>query len=245
MRILVIEDNPAAREAIDVYLGRHGYQVVTAATGAAALAALDAAPHDLAILDLALPDMDGLALCRTLRARAGQLPILILTGRAGVEDELAGFAAAADDYLRKPAALPVLLARVRALARRAKFSGTADLVRLTGGVEIDLRAREVRRDGRAVRIGPRTFELLLWFVEHPGRVWSKPQLVDYVWGGERAPVHSTVEWHVSRIREALGDTGKVPRYLVTRPMHGYVMRADAVESGLPATRAARPEVLPG
>ncbi|MHB2022282.1 MAG: response regulator transcription factor [Mycobacteriales bacterium] len=226
MRILAVDDHQVTREALDVYLGRHGYQVSTASSGAEALAALEVSPIDLVILDLGLPDMDGLAVCQEIRRLPRYTPVLMLTARDSVDDELAGFAAAADDYLRKPAPMPVLLARVRALERGILRTATTDVVRLSEDVELDLRSREVRRGGDTVRLGRRAFDLLTWFLEHPGRVWSKQQLIDYVWGGEAPPVYSTVEWHVSRIREALGDTGREPKFLITRPTHGYLFRLE-------------------
>lgn len=227
MKILAVDDHQLTRQTLDVYLGRYGYEVLTAASGAEALATLEVTTVDLVILDLGLPDIDGLAVCRAIRQRPGYTPVLMLTARDSVDDELAGFDAAADDYLRKPAQLPVLLARVRALQRGILRTATTELVRFAGGEELDLRSRQVRRDGRVVRLAPRSFDLLTWFVEHPGRVWSKQQLIDYVWGCADPPVYSTVEWHVSQIREALGDLGR-PRYLLTRPHEGYLLVAEAL-----------------
>lgn len=228
MRILAVDDNVATREFLDVLLGRHGFSVRTAGSAAEALGVIDSEPIDLVILDLWLPDRDGLALCREIRARPRYVPVLMLTARDQVGDELAGFAAAADDYLRKPAEPEVLLARIRALQRVGRSGPTRETVQLSGGIQIDLRARELSRAGRVVPLGRRSFDLLVWFAEHPGRWWSKRQLVDYVWGGEDPPVESTVEWHINQIREALGDTGRELRYLQTRARVGYLMPEQVV-----------------
>ncbi|HVA59537.1 MAG TPA: response regulator transcription factor [Mycobacteriales bacterium] len=227
MRILAVDDHPPTLEFLDIYLGRHGYDVLTAASGTEALSLLDRQGVDLVVLDLGLPDIDGLAVCRELRRRPGYLPVLMLTARDTVADELSGFAAAADDYLRKPVLPEVLLARVRALERRAV---TRDVLRLVEGFELDLAMRELRRAGERVRLTPRSFDVLRFLCEHPGRLWSKNQLLFHVWGADGPADPSAVEWHVARIREALGDSGREFRFVLTRPHEGYVMPREVVLS---------------
>jgi DNA-binding response OmpR family regulator len=227
VRLLVVDDHPPTLEFLVDYLTEDGHQVYAAATGSEALAVAGRQHLDLVVLDLSLPDLDGLAVCRRLRAVPGRPPVLVLTARGGIDDELAGFAAAADDYVRKPVDPDVLLARIAALHRRAS-GGAGEVVRLVGGVEVDLALREVRRAGVRQPLGPKSFDILAFLVSHPGRVWSKRQLLDQTTDGD-LPDPDAVEWHVARIREALGDTGRHLRCLLTRPKVGYLVPREAVE----------------
>jgi DNA-binding response OmpR family regulator len=224
VRILAVDDHRPTLEFLDGFLGRHGYQVVVATTGTEALQLVDRERVDLVILDLRLPDIDGLTVCRELRERTEYLPVLMLTARDTTEDEIAGFDAAADDYVRKPVDPQVLLARIQALQRLAWRTRTKDTVALVDGIEVDLAMRCIRRpDDRDVRLRPRAFDLLVFLLEHPGRVWSKRQLLTYVWGDEGAATGSAVEHHIAAIRAALGDTGNEWRYVLTRGKEGYLL----------------------
>ena len=227
MRVLVVDDHRPTLEFLDGYLSGHGHRVLPADSGTQALTVAEEQAVDAVVLDLGLPDVDGLAVCRALRRRRGQLPILMLTARDRRDDELAGFAATADDYVRKPVDPPLLLARLTALHRRSQAQLGETTLRLIGGVEVDLGLREVRREGVRQPLGPKSFDVLAVLVTNPGRVWTKAQLLERAWGDD-LPGSQAVEWHISQVRGALGDTGRQLRYVLTRPRVGYLMPRDVL-----------------
>jgi DNA-binding response OmpR family regulator len=227
MRILVVDDEPALVSFLVPLLQWNSFEVEAAATGEAALRALDERRPDLVLLDVALPGMDGLQVCRAIRRRPGYLPVMLLTGRVGHDDELAGFAALADDYVTKPISPDSLLARIHAVLRLARAGDPARRVLRVGDLEIDLAAREVRRAGRAIALKPREFALLAFLAEHPGQVFGRTQLLAHVWGPDFAGDPATVTQHMSRLRLALEPDPNRPRHLLTRPGVGYRLARDA------------------
>jgi DNA-binding response OmpR family regulator len=224
VRVLVVEDEPALRSFLVPLLVRNGFAADAVGTGAEALAAVADRSPDLVLLDLTLPDLDGMHVCRALRRRPAYLPIVVLTGRDRREDELAAFAATVDDYVTKPFDPETLVARVRAVLRLA---GTRQLreARL-GDVVIDLAAREARRDGRSLALPPKEFDLLAFLLEHPGQVFGRSQLLDQVWGPDFAGDPHTVSVRMANLRSAVEPNPNRPRYLRTRVGVGYYLTPD-------------------
>ena len=219
-RILLIEDDPRLAEMVAEYLGEAGYRVSVADTGEAGLARLAREPHDAIVLDLMLPDTDGLAVCRRVRA-ASDTPILMLTARGDPMDRVVGLEMGADDYLPKPFAPRELLARLRAILRRRQ-PGAAPAVLRFGRLEIDRDARAVRLDGAERPLTAHQFGLLVALAEHAGRVLSRDTLMDLVRGETLEAFDRSIDVHVSRIRVAIEDDPKRPRRLLTVRGAGYV-----------------------
>ena len=222
-RVLVVEDDPTIREVVVRYLEREGLEVEAVGDGRDALEAAARQWPDLVVLDLMLPGIDGLEVCRRLRAR-GPVPVIMLTARGDEEDRVLGLELGADDYVVKPFSPRELTARVRAVLRRA---GTPDgperldvEVIEAGGLRLDLRAREVRRDEEIVTVTAREFDLLAHFARHPRRAFSREELLERVWGysfGDTA----TVTVHVRRLREKIEADASQPAHLVTVWGVGY------------------------
>lgn len=221
-RLLVIEDEPALRSYLVPLLERAGYAAESAGTATDGLAAITARQPDLVLLDVGLPDRSGLELCRELRRRPDYLPIILLTGLDDPEDELRGFAARADDYITKPVEAPALLARVEAVLRLAAIARDGQRATL-GDLEIDLRAREVRRDQVPIPLAPKEFDLLAFLLEHPGQVFGKTQLLAQVWGSDFDGDTHTVESRMSRLRLAVEVNPNRPRHLHSRRGVGYFL----------------------
>lgn len=222
MRLLVVDDEPALRSYLVPLLEREGYAAEAVATGAQALAAVADRRPDLVLLDVGLPDLSGLEVCREIRRLPGYLPVIMLTGLDSREDELRGFSVKADDYVTKPVAPDTLLARVRAVLRLAQVAAEGR-AHILGSVEVDLRAREARRDGRPLDLGPREFDLLAFLLEHPGQVFGKTQLLAQVWGPDFDGDPHTVETRMSRLRLAVEDKPNTPRFLHSRRGVGYYL----------------------
>jgi DNA-binding response OmpR family regulator len=218
-RILVIEDDARLAEMISEYLGGSGFRVSIAAGGRAGLERLAREPFDALVLDLMLPDMDGLEVCRELRAKS-DTPVLMLTARGDAADRIVGLELGADDYLPKPFQPRELLARLRAILRRAK-SGRSTLLRF-GHLEIDRDSRSVRVDGEERSLTGYQFALLLALAENAGRVLSRESLMDLVKGEPLEAFDRSIDVHVSRIRAAIEDDPKKPRRIVTVRGAGYV-----------------------
>ncbi|GAC1442376.1 MAG: two-component system response regulator TrcR [Mycobacteriales bacterium] len=225
MRVLVVEDEPALRSYLVPLLERSGYDVDAVETGAQALAAVDARRPDLVLLDVGLPDLSGLDVCREIRRSPTYLPVVMLTGLDGREDELRGFAVHADDYVTKPVQPETLLARLRAVLRLAGLAQSGNVARL-GDLEVDLRGREVRRDGRPLPLAPKEFELLAFLLEHPGQVFGKTQLLAQVWGTDFVGDTHTVESRMSRLRLAIEANPNRPRHLHNRRGVGYFLTVE-------------------
>ncbi len=236
MRILVVEDEEALRSFLVPRLEREGWEVDLAQTGVAALAAVRNHRPDLVVLDVGLPDLSGLDVCRELRRLPGYLPVLMLTGLDSRDDELRGFAAQADDYVTKPVQPDTLVARIGALLRRA--TGGRDLDRLwLGDVEVDLRSRTARRGTADLGLGPREFDLLAFLLEHPGQVFGKTQLLTHVWGRDAEVDSHAVTARISALRARVETNPNRPQFVQTRPGVGYYLQLPEPASP-PATQTA-------
>jgi len=219
-RILIIEDDPRLAEMVCDYLSEAGFQVSRAATGAAGLAQHDTHGVDAVILDLMLPDIDGLEVCRRIRARA-DTPILMLTARGDAMDRVVGLELGADDYLPKPFEPRELLARLRSILRRRKGAAAGRILHF-GRLEIDLDAREVRLDGERCELTSHQFTLLVALAERAGRVLSRDALMDLMKGEAPEAFDRSIDVHISRIRSAIEDDAKKPRRIITVRGAGYV-----------------------
>ena len=221
-RILLVEDDPRLAEMLQQYLGQAGFNVTVAPLGSAALEFLARADFDAVLLDLMLPDMDGLDLCRQLRAK-NDIPVLMLTARGDAIDRIVGLELGADDYLAKPFEPRELLARLRAILRRRAHGVTANdpLLRF-GRLEIDTAARAVRLDGVRRELTSYQFDLLVALANNAGRVLSREVLMDMVKGTELESFDRSIDVHVSRIRAVIEDNAKQPRRVITVRAVGYV-----------------------
>ncbi|HEX9139038.1 MAG TPA: response regulator transcription factor [Steroidobacteraceae bacterium] len=221
-RILLVEDDPRLAEMLSEYLGQAGFLVTVAAMGAAALEHLSAAQFDSIVLDLMLPDMDGLDLCRKVRAKS-DTPVLMLTGRGDAVDRIVGLELGADDYLPKPFQPRELLARLRAiLRRRVRGPIAAEQSLQFGRLEIDTAARAVRLDGVQCDLTGYQFDLLLALAGKAGRVLSREFLMALVKGEHLEAFDRSIDVHMSRIRAAIEDDPKKPRRVITVRGAGYV-----------------------
>jgi two-component system phosphate regulon response regulator OmpR len=219
-RVLLIEDDSRLAAMVSEYLGKAGFHVVHAETGARGLALHGREPADVVILDLMLPDGDGLDICRQMRARSDS-PILMLTARGDPMDRVVGLEMGADDYLPKPFEPRELLARLRAILRRRHAAPRTDVLRY-GRIEIDRGSREVRLDGSPRPLTGYQFALLLALAEHAGRVMSRDALMDLIKGEQMDAFDRSIDVHVSRIRAAIEDDPKQPRRVITVRGAGYV-----------------------
>jgi two-component system phosphate regulon response regulator OmpR len=220
-RILLIEDDARLAAMLSEYLGEAGYRVSVAAAGAAGMQMVEREPYDALVLDLSLPDIDGLEVCRRLRAKH-DLPMLMLTARGEPADRIVGLELGADDYLPKPFEPRELLARLRAILRRSEIRAGRTPLRRFGRLEIDPDARAVRLDGKEKNLTSYQFALLCALAEHAGRVLSRDALMDLVKGEPLEAFDRSVDVHVSRIRAAIEDDPKKPRRIITVRGAGYV-----------------------
>src|SRR5712691_12000070 len=219
-RILLIEDDPRLAEMVKNYLGGAGFAVTIAGKGSAGIALEARETFDALVLDLMLPDMDGLEVCRRIRARS-QTPILMLTARGDAMDRVVGLEIGADDYLPKPFEPRELLARLRAILRRKSSPAARDVLRF-GRVEVDRGARRARLDGNDCLLTSHQFALLNALADHAGRVMSRDALMDLLKGETAEAFDRSVDVHVSRIRAAIEDDPKKPRRIITVRGAGYV-----------------------
>ena len=219
-RILLIEDDSRLADMVREYLGKAGFDVIHAESGTRGLALHGREPVDAVVLDLMLPDGDGLEICRRIRARSDS-PILMLTARGDPMDRVVGLEMGADDYLPKPFEPRELLARLRAILRRGRAGPRADVLRF-GRLEIDRGAREVRLDGSPRVLTGYQFALLLALAEHSGRVMSRETLMDVVKGEQFDAFDRSIDVHISRIRAAIEDDPRKPRRVITVRGAGYV-----------------------
>ena len=204
--VLVVEDESALLTLLRYNLEREGYRIAEARDGEEALLVASEVQPDLVLLDWMLPGLSGIELCRRIRLRreTERLPVIMLTARGEEGDRVRGLATGADDYVSKPFSVPELLARVRALLRRAKPRQAASLLS-AGDIELDRETRRVRRAGRELHLGPTEFKLLEFLMQSPGRVYSREQLLDGVWGREVYIDERTVDVHVGQLRKKLGE----------------------------------------
>ena len=225
-RILVVDDDPGILRAVSTNLSRHGYDVRTAATGAEALEGFSRSRPDLLLLDLGLPDCDGIDVIRRVREQ-GSTPIVVLSVRGAERDKVAALDAGADDYLTKPFGVEELLARMRVALRHAGSQPAA--TRLTmGELEIDLERRRVRLSGQDVHLTPTEYSLLSALALHADRVLTDRMLLQQVWGPEYGSEAHYLHVYVARLRKKIEVDPQRPRYLITEPGVGYRLLTDEV-----------------
>jgi DNA-binding response OmpR family regulator len=223
VRILVVDDEPNIREVVVQYLQREGYQTLVAADGEeAVMMAVDA---DLVVLDLMLPKLDGLEACRRIRTQR-DVPVIMLTAKSEETDKLVGLGVGADDYLTKPFSPRELVARVQAVLRRSQQRPLApgEVVQV-GGIRISPQLRTVERNGTAIELTAREFDLLYFLASHPGQVFTREQLLDQVWDFTFPGDTSTVTVHIRRLREKVEPDPVRPRYVKTVWGVGYKVEA--------------------
>ena len=220
-RILLVEDDSRLADMLLEYLGQAGFGVTVAALGATALEKLSNAEYDAVVLDLMLPDMDGLDVCRQLRAKY-DIPVLMLTARGDAVDRIVGLELGADDYLPKPFEPRELVARLRAIMRRRVRGATGEKSSQFGRLELDIAARAVRLDGKLCELTGYQFDLLVALAKNAGRVLSREVLMDLVKGEEFESFDRSIDVHISRIRAAIEDNPKKPRRIITVRAAGYV-----------------------
>ena len=220
-KILLIEDDQEIAEIVQLHLRDHGFEVHHLDRGKPALELLEQETFSLVLLDLMLPDMDGLDICRALRARESYLPVLMLTARSSEADRVLGLELGADDYLPKPFEPRELLARLRAILRRGKGEGHTEIMRF-GRLEIDPRAMEARIDGRSCALTTHQFKLLEIMAKAAGRVLSRNYLTDQLRGGNLEAFDRSIDVHISRIRAEVEGDPKHPRRVITVRGAGYV-----------------------
>jgi DNA-binding response OmpR family regulator len=230
--ILVVEDEPTLRETLVEALGSEGFRVTSAADGRAALAVFRAERPDLVLLDLMLPEISGIEVCRIIRAESA-VPIVMLTARDSEVDKVVGLELGADDYVTKPFSLRELSARIRAVLRRGEQLASAPLPAVVdlGSVQVDLAGHRVLRDGREIALKPKVFELLAYLVANAGQVVTRDQLLERVWGYDYAGESRTVDVHVHWLRAAVETDPSVPSLVQTVRGVGYVLRKPATGSG--------------
>ena len=221
--ILVIEDDADIRKLVELHLRDSGYEVSVETTGGDGLSHALSRSMDLVLLDLMLPGVDGLEICRRLRAEKPHVPILMLTARSTELDRVLGLELGADDYLTKPFSVRELLARIKAIFRRIETIETeppAANVEI-GQLTIDADRRQVTIEGTPIALTAREFDLLSFFAKHPGRVFTRGQLLDRVWGYAHEGYEHTVNTHINRLRRKLEDDPSHPRYILTVWGVGY------------------------
>jgi len=220
-KILIVDDEPTLLATLRYNLEREGYAVVEAVDGESALAAARAEHPDLIVLDIMLPGLDGLEVCRILRKNTS-VPILMLTAKVEEVDRVVGLELGADDYVSKPFSMRELLARVRALLRRAGTSAAAEAeVLTTGDLEVDLKTRKAVQRGQRLTLKPKEFELLAFFLRNRGRAFSREQLLNEIWGYEFAGGTRTVDVHIRWLRQKIEDEPAQPARLLTVRGLGY------------------------
>ncbi len=207
--VLIVEDEDALATLLEYNFGKEGFETSLAMDGEEALLLASERTPDLILLDWMLPKLSGVEVCRRLRRRkeTSKTPVIMLTARSDETDRITGLDFGADDYMIKPFSMPELFARTRALMRRTKPSLLEDIIRI-GDIEVDSQAYRVKRDGELIHLGPTEFRLLDHFARHPGRVFSREQLLDAVWGRDVYVEARTVDVHIGRLRKALKRTGK-------------------------------------
>lgn len=219
-RILVVDDELPIAEAIAYNLKKAGYQVQTAADAETCLRIARASPPSLIILDIMLPSISGFDVCRLLRQH-GDVPIIMLTARTAEMDRVKGLELGADDYVTKPFNMRELLARVKSVLRRSMPSQIGAEALEAGDLVIDVARHEVRLRGNPLNLAPKEFELLRYLVAHTGRVFTRQQLLDRVWGTDAFVDERTVDVHIRWLREKIEDDPSHPRYLLTVRGVGY------------------------
>ncbi len=221
--IFIVEDEAAVVTLIEYNLEREGFEVSIARDGREALLAVDENPPDLVVLDWMLPEVTGIEVCRQFRRRQSTkaIPVIMLTARGEEADKVRGLGAGADDYITKPFSPAELVARINALLRRARPVLNDEKLNVAD-ISMDLAAHRVHRNGDEIRLGPTEFRLLRHFLEYPGRVFSREQLLDAVWGRDVYVEARTVDVHIRRLRKALNDQGRMDMIRTVRSA-GYAL----------------------
>jgi len=232
-KILVVEDEPDIRKLVQYNLAQERFKVLEAEDGEQALKIVQRDKPNLVILDLMLPGLSGLELCKILRERpdTAQLPILMITAKAGEADRVVGLELGADDYLAKPFSPREMVARVRAILRRSEAKAPKDATPAyeKGPLKIDFSTYEVFARGKPVKLTLKEFELLRFLVQNPSRVLNRDQLLDRVWGGETFVTPRTVDVHIRRLRKAIEKDDRKPKWILTVRGVGYKFDEKAVE----------------
>lgn len=235
-RILIIEDNRDIAHLLQLHLGDASYRVDLVYNGVDGLARARAGAYDLIVLDLMLPQLDGLEICRRLRAEGAQTPILMLTAKSAEVDRVLGLEIGADDYLTKPFSIRELLARVKAIFRRIDALADAHEPPLpevisAGGLTINPATRSVAVNGKPVELTAKEFDLLFYLARHAGRVYSRAQLLDQVWGYGHDGYEHTVNSHINRLRAKIERRPADPEYVLTVWGVGYKFTDEYAASG--------------
>jgi DNA-binding response OmpR family regulator len=220
-KILIVEDEPKMVAGLRDNFEYEGYEVITAENGVAGLGRAISDSPDLVLLDVMMPQLSGLDVCKQLKVKRPSLPIIMLTARGQEIDKVVGLELGADDYVTKPFSIRELVARVKAVLRRAQVL-PRELERYSfGDIEVDMRGCQVRRAGKPVELSSMEFELLKHFLCHPGETLSRDRLLDEVWGYDHYPTTRTVDAHIARLRHKLEPVPEEPRYFLTVHGTGY------------------------
>lgn len=220
-RLLVVEDEPNIRELLATSLRFAGFEVHTASNGTEAIRLAGSLEPDLVVLDVMLPDLDGFAVTRRIRESGKHIPIVFVTARDSLDDKIKGLTVGGDDYVTKPFSITELLARVRAVLRRTTTRPpTEDIVRI-GDLEIDFKLHQARREKRRVEFTAREFELLRYFVQHRGKVVTREQILNEVWGYEEFPTTRTIDNFVAKLRQKIERAPHEPEHILTIHGSGY------------------------
>lgn len=219
--ILLVEDDADIRQIEADYLKREGYKIVEAGDGQQALDLFANQTFDLVVLDLNLPVLDGISVCRALRRQSG-MPIIMVTAKVSEIDELLGLEVGADDYVKKPFSPKVLVARVRALLKRPELSGSSTVV-THGPVTIDLNGRSVFKNNRSITVTATQFNMLYLLMTHPGKVYTREALIEHGYGKDLPPdiYDRTIDSHIKNLRKVLEDKPEKPKLILTVRGHGY------------------------
>jgi len=220
-RILIVEDEPAMVTGLRDNFEYEGYEVISAEDGVAGIERALADDPDLVVLDVMMPRMSGLEVCKQLKAKRPSLPIIMLTARGQEIDKVVGLELGADDYVTKPFSVRELMARVKAVLRRVSPPASAPEVYRFSDVEVNLRSHEVRRAGTPVELSAKEFALLVYFLSHPAETLSRDRLLDAVWGYENYPSTRTVDTHILHLRQKLEPNPEEPRLILTVHGSGY------------------------
>jgi DNA-binding response OmpR family regulator len=223
-KVLVVEDDEAMAVALKDGFVYEGYEVIMARDGAEGLRMAQEESPELIILDVMLPKLNGLEVCKQLRSEGNNVPIIMLTARGQEIDKVLGLKLGADDYVTKPFSFMELVARAEAVLRRVSGAAAADDEQEPyefGGVKIDFVRHEAFKDGEPIELSPREFRLMQFFIEHRGKVVSRDELLDGVWGYDSIPFTRTVDTHIAKLRKKIEDEPGDPRYIVTVHRLGY------------------------
>jgi two-component system alkaline phosphatase synthesis response regulator PhoP len=220
-RILIVEDEPAMVQGLRDNFEYEGYEVISAGDGEAGLERALGDDPDLVVLDVMMPRMSGLDVCKQLKSKRPSLPIIMLTARGQEIDKVVGLELGADDYVTKPFSIRELMARVKAVLRRASQQPSSADVYCFSDVEVNVRSNEVYRNGQPVELSTKEFALLAYFVAHPAETLSRDRLLDAVWGYENYPNTRTVDTHIVHLRQKLEPNPEEPRFILTVHGSGY------------------------